>query len=247
MSFNDIEDVLDAGKIKPKPPKRIEPIRAPSGEVIPEYDEKAHAIGERVPEAIPYNPRADNPLWGVKCSVKRCGEPAQYQRGGHPDGSFEVPVDPYMPPDDSLVAQIEAARLGNRPMAGVQIPEVPVTYLCIKHYYEAQELAAKRAEDARKASEPESWYLPLTNWEGARVEMCDDGDHFMLVEANGRAMKLETYRLPEVMAGIQGRPWVQQVLSAEDREKFRLTVAAEEALRPVASQAAANAIFALGK
>jgi len=219
-SFASIADIVDKNAHRRPDKKPLPPMRTHGGDIL--HEEDTYRLPNTGRPAVIEDGKADDPWRGRKCSVRRCKAGVQFKVQERLDDDFGiVEPDPFVPSDNPLTVQLEAAVHAVRPAVLVPLSE-PV-FLCLKHWHEFMDARNAKVVQEREACQPASWHLSELNYEGATIEV-HDSSWFTITDGDGKSMKLEIWHLDEVKARMEGREYRQQVLTPEQRRLFVLNV-----------------------
>lgn len=237
MSFANVNAIVDANAYKRPARKPPKPLKTSGGTLLPEDD--IHRLPGEFSAAVVENGRRDDPLRGKRCAIRWCRDGAQYVVRQRLDEALEQELipDPYVPSDNPLVIQLEAAVHAARPAVMVDTGEP--THLCLKHYHEFLDARNAKVVQEREKRQVPSWPLYELNYEGASVEV-ENSTWFTLTDGDGKRMRLEVrMHLDEVRARMAGKEYRTQVLTPEQRRQFVLALKFPNAADiPLAAQVA---------
>ena len=217
-SFGSIDEIVDGTAYRRPDKKPLEPLKTHNGDIL--YEEDMYRLpGTGRPAVIEFG-KLEDPYRGEKCSVRRCKEGVQFKVQERLDDDFGmVEPDPWVPSNEPLTVQLEAAVNAVRP--AVLVPFSEPVWLCLRHYHEFMSARNEKVVQDREARQPASYPIHTLNYEGASIEV-HDSSWFTITDGDGKVQKLEIWHLDEVKARMAGKEYVQQVLTPEERRQFVL-------------------------
>lgn len=215
-SFSSVSAIVDGTAHRRPDKKPLEPLRTHGGDILIEED-MYRLPGAGRPAVIEDGKRED-PWRGKSCSVRRCKGGVQFKVQERLDDEFGiVEPDPWIPSNEPLTVQLEAAANAVRP--AVLVPFSEPVFLCLKHYHEFMDARNSKVVQEREARQPASYPIHTLNYDGASIEV-HDSQWFTITDGDGRVQKLEIWHLDEVKARMAGKEYRQQVLTPEERRQF---------------------------